>query len=350
MKIILIVTTGRTGSDYLHHCLEGLKGLIVFSDKFDYQQFFKDRNHLRDPNKLLMSFLKKYSYLFSQIEIENIKINLSIGKFKKNFNKLSGTKKINQREFLVLLYKSYHLTAGRKLKNAKAIIHHSHGLIETKKVLKDFPKAKILVTIRNPLSNLRAGLINWFKYDKSRINMKHVFDYIYRIRQDLKFLIKLKNKKMFVKLEEANSRRIKKKICNFLSIKFQNNIFKATTLGIPWIGDKLSPRLAKKGQYLKPEGEEEYSKFYTSKEIKLLSFIFRDYNIFGYKLKSFEYLNELIFFLNIPFLLSFEKDVFSYKHKKSLLLLNIKYYIYRLVFFLVIFFKLEFLIKNKHTS
>lgn len=350
MKIILIVTTGRTGSDYLHHCLEGLKGLIVFSDKFDYQQFFKDRNHLRDPYKLLTSFLKKYSYLFSKIEIENIKINLSIDKFKKNFKKLSGTKKINQKEFLILLYKSYHITAGRNLNNIKAIVHHSHGLRETIKVLRDFPKAKILVTIRNPLSNLRSGLINWFKYDKSRINMKHVFNYIYRIRQDLKFLIKLKNKKMFIKIEEVNSKRIKKKICNFLGIKFQKNIFKATTLGRPWIGDKLSTRLAKKGQYLKPEGEEQHSKFYTSREIKFLGFVFRDYKIFGYKLKNFEYLNQLMFFLNIPFLLSFEKYVFNYKHKKSFFLLNVKYFIYRLVFFLIILFKLEFLIKNKHVS
>ena len=36
MKITLIVTTGRTGSDYLQRCLDGLNGLIVFTDKFNY--------------------------------------------------------------------------------------------------------------------------------------------------------------------------------------------------------------------------------------------------------------------------------------------------------------------------
>ena len=34
MKIALIITTGRTGSDFLQHCLDGINGLIVFSDKF----------------------------------------------------------------------------------------------------------------------------------------------------------------------------------------------------------------------------------------------------------------------------------------------------------------------------
>ena len=103
------------------------------------------------------------------------------------------------------------------------------------------------------------------------------FTYIYRIRQDLKFLIKLKNKKMFIKIEDANLVKIKKKICNFLRIKYQKKIFKATTLGKSWVGDKLSRRLAKRGQYLKPEGKKEYVKFYIKKETKLLSFIYKDY-------------------------------------------------------------------------
>ena len=42
MKIALIITTGRTGSDFLQHCLDGVNGLIVFSDKFDYHQFFSN--------------------------------------------------------------------------------------------------------------------------------------------------------------------------------------------------------------------------------------------------------------------------------------------------------------------
>ena len=110
--------------------------------------------------------------------MENIKINLNINKFRNNFKKLAGTKKINRKEFLILLYKSYHLTAERKLNGVNTIVHHSHGINNTIKVMDDFPNAKLLITIRHPLSNLRSGLINWFKYDKSRINMHHVF-YLY---------------------------------------------------------------------------------------------------------------------------------------------------------------------------
>ena len=113
MKITLIVTTGRTGSDYLQRCLDGLNGLIVFTDKFNYHQFFKNNNQKIHSGILLKKFLEKYSYLFKEIKIENIKIKFSIKRFRKNFTQLSKNKLINRKQFFLLLYKSYHLTCGK---------------------------------------------------------------------------------------------------------------------------------------------------------------------------------------------------------------------------------------------
>ena len=56
MKIALIITTGRTGSDFLQHCLDGINGLIVFSDKFEYHQFFENKSQLKKPKPLIESF------------------------------------------------------------------------------------------------------------------------------------------------------------------------------------------------------------------------------------------------------------------------------------------------------
>ena len=50
----------------------------------------------------------------------------------------------------------------------KALVHHSHGLNNTKKCLRDFPKAKLLIIIRDPRANLKSGLENWFCYDNKR--------------------------------------------------------------------------------------------------------------------------------------------------------------------------------------
>ena len=40
MKVFLILTTGRTGSDYLNYCLDGLDNVITFSGKFKIDDFF----------------------------------------------------------------------------------------------------------------------------------------------------------------------------------------------------------------------------------------------------------------------------------------------------------------------
>lgn len=347
MKIALIITTGRTGSDFLHHCLDGVKELIVFTDKFDYHSFFENKKQLKNSKLLLSQFLKKYSYLFRKIDIENIKTNVSIKTFKKNFLNLSQNKSINRKEFLILLYKAFHLTTGKKLKDVKTIIHHSHGIQNSIKVLEDFPEAKLLITIRHPLSNLRSGLTNWFKFDKSRISMWHVFSYLYRIRQDLKYLLKIKNKRLFVKLEEANQMKLKKKLCNFLSIKYHSNIMRATVLGKPWIGDKLSKKKSKKGKYIKPPDEKEFKEFFSLKDIQLLSFIYKDYKKFNYNLQI---IKNLTFLQNTFYIFTFEKFVFNYKKKKINFYRNIKYLLFRIVFFISISLKIDFLFKNKHIS
>ena len=80
----------------------------------------------------------------------------------------------------------------------------------TIQTLRDFPNAKILITVRHPLMNLKSGLYNWFRYKRSIISTKRVFFYVYRIRQDLKYLNSLKNRKFFIKLEEANNKAVKK--------------------------------------------------------------------------------------------------------------------------------------------
>jgi len=59
IKIFTIMTTGRTGSDYLASCLDGVNGVIVFSGKFDHTYFFKDSIERKNQKTLIYNFLKK---------------------------------------------------------------------------------------------------------------------------------------------------------------------------------------------------------------------------------------------------------------------------------------------------
>ena len=348
-KIALIVTTGRTGSDYLNCCLDNVDGLMTFCGKFNYHQFFVDRNHKIDKTILINKFIKKYHFLFSYNRIEDINTRINVEKFKKKFINLINKNKINRQEFLISLYKTYHLILKRNSSNIKFLVHHSHGVNETIKVLEDFPESKLLITIRHPLANLKSGLNNWFKYDKKRILMDHVFIYIYRIRQDLRYLFKVKNQKLFIKLEEANLLKIKKRICNFLNIKLQKNINKATLAGKIWRGDRLSQIKSKKGDYIKATHNNNWRIFFLKHEVLLFSLIYRDYKKFGYKLHNLNIYEKIKCFTSIFKLFSFEKYVFKY-NKENKKFINRKYTIYRIFFLLLIFLKLDFILKNKHLT
>ena len=344
----LIVTTGRTGSDYLNCCLDNLNGVMTFCGKFNYHQFFP--NSRTKINKLIVinKFLKKYLYLFSFNKEENINTKVNVKKLKSNFLKISTKTEIDRKEFLGYLYVAYHLTLNRSLKNIKYLVHHSHGIKETNKVLKDFPNSKILVTIRNPLANLKSGLKHWFKYDKKRISIAHTFTYMYRIRQDLKHLLSLKNKKIFIKLEEANLLKTKKKICKFLKIKIQKNIYKATLAGKLWKGDRLSPVKSRRGEYIKSINKNDWKNYFAQNETILLAFIYSDYKKFGYDMGKLKFLEKIKCFIKIFSIFSFEKFVF--KNSNLLNYNNTKYLLLRVAYLTLIFLKLDYILKSKHLS
>lgn len=68
MKVFLILTTGRTGSDYLNYCLDGLDNVITFSGKFKIDDFFFNKFEKIKKEKLLSIFIKKYRFLIKKNE------------------------------------------------------------------------------------------------------------------------------------------------------------------------------------------------------------------------------------------------------------------------------------------
>ena len=167
--------------------------------------------------------------------------------------------------------------------------------------------------------------------------------YLYRVRKDLKFANKLNNKKLFIKLEEANEKKTKTKICKFLGIKFSKKIFKATVAGKPWQSDALSRFKSKKGEYVNQVKDNKWASFFDKNEIGLLSFIYKDYKKFGYNLEDFLTQNKICIFFDIFKKLSFEKIIIN--KLTNLNYYNYKYLYLRKIYFLLIFFKLDNLFK-----
>ena len=85
-----ILTTGRTGSDYLQGCLDNVPGVLTFSGAIFYYSFcdnFKLNNFEKtEPVKILELFLEKNIHLFTYDSMDNKSVDLNITKFQENFN------------------------------------------------------------------------------------------------------------------------------------------------------------------------------------------------------------------------------------------------------------------------
>ena len=331
-NIYLVMTTGRTGSDYLCACLDNVDGIMTFTGKFDYHALFPKNSNEVDKNYLLNSFIKKYDHLFNYNNIEDINPEVNKEKFKKIFLEISPFNKLNKKDFLVNIYKALHITLNRNIKNVKALVHHAHGIDNVKKCLKDFPNSKIFITIRDPRANLKSGISNWFNFDSKRIHMSHVDMYIRRIREDLKFALSLKNKKLFIKLEEAGENSTKKNICNFLNINYDNNIELATINSKPWNGDKLSTNKSQDGKFNKSVINKDWINYFSSYELKFLNLIYRDYKKFGYNIEKINNIEKLKIFGKIIKKLSFEKKTFEINHNTYRYFSNYYYFMRRIIY------------------
>ena len=339
IKYACILTTGRTGSDYLQGCLDGVPGIITFSGELPFFKFLKDSQAIKflkekNLNKLIIYFIKKNKNLFFYDKMENKKFSFSIKKFKKFFFTFMKDKKLDNENFLKSIYLSYHLTLKRKIFKNNIIVHHSHNLYETEMFLQNFKNAKLLVTIRNPLHNLRSGIENWINFDKKRENFEHFYLYVRRIREDLNYALK-KKRVFFVKLERMNETSFKKSILNFLKVNYSKKVDISTFAGKPWKSDKLSKFKRRDGKFNMSVLKRNLENFYYTKDLLVLRYLYNQYNLFGYKLNKLNIKEKIIlpflFFLPMKFEVRLLKNVF--KENFKMFHVNFYYYLRKIFYY-----------------
>jgi hypothetical protein len=344
-RFATILTTGRTGSDYLNACLHGLNEIVTLNSPINFFREFlnKDRCNYGKIDKIpidqiLNDFCLFYKEkLFKEDLVENKKIELDINEFKKILRNNFLEKNISIRNFFLLVHYVYHLLENRKIDQNSLVLYHAHSFGETEEFLKLFPKSYLLITIRDPRDNLKSSLINTSKY-RSQITNAFFFRKITRIYNDI-FLFKeyFKQKKFFIKLETANKKYNKKKLCNFLKIEFNKKIMTATYgKNSFYSGDIYSEKQNLRGEYNNKRNQ--WLNYFMCYEKVILNKIFNRFSVFGYKFYKHNLLNNVFFiiFCFLPF--KFELKIF--KDVKNLRI-NIFFYFKRIKYFLS-------LIKNKN--
>lgn len=313
LKIFTILTTGRTGSDYLQSCLDGVPGVITLTGKTYFKYFFEKLKlkqiNLTNKKETIEEFIKQNKNLFDSDDLEQKIINIDKIRFKMNLTKELNDRALSRNNFIISVFVAYEKTTRNKIDDAKIIVNHSHSIEETNFFLKLFPECKLLITIRDPLSNLMSGIKHWEKYLKRKMGQGHNYYYTKRIISDFEFAKNLSVDKYFIKLENSFKITEKKSLCNFLGIEYSEKINLATYNNKYWIGDKLSTTRTYDGSFNKDILNRPLDIFFSNKDIFCLRYFYKQYyKDFYNNNKKYHFLDKIKFLFLSLSPLSYEKN------------------------------------------
>ncbi len=361
MKILLLVTGGRGGSDFFQGLLDQHSQILQFPGLINNEKIFKILS-MKNPHEISNYFINTYPNFFDSrlgTQLGNRERHDRLGPKKNKFYKVSKKKfiknfvymfdkklPITKIDILTNLHIAYDLAKGKKRREKKKIIFiHTHIVEFTKRFI-EFVNIKditIIHTMRNPLSAINSPVKNWLNFNDG----KHFFPLSLYFQLDLAFkgvndLIMLNKKVFVVQLEKLHweHKKVMNDFCNIFKIKYEKCLEKPTYLGLQWWGDKVSNRwISGVNKNFKITIDKN---LFFSRDIKFIEFLAED--IIKFYKYSFIFGNKKkIYFNYLPMKceLLVWKNVF--RHKKIKHLFSIPFFYLKRILLIN-----KFTIKNKH--
>ena len=181
MKVLVLVTGGRGGSDFFQGLLDGHNEILQIPGILRINNEFKNLFKNNDNNLIAEKFIKFVPLIFDSrknvLERHNklgknkneyYKVNKR--KFINYYKKLSQTNVVknnsNKINILENLYNAYYLASKRPIKKLKAILIHTHTVEYTEKLFKleNIKNCTIIHTMRHPINAISSPIFNWLKF------------------------------------------------------------------------------------------------------------------------------------------------------------------------------------------
>ncbi|MFN4149881.1 MAG: glycosyltransferase [Candidatus Sericytochromatia bacterium] len=332
ITLSVLFTTGRSGSVLLqslldnHHQVLAIPPILPIYNNWD--TFY---SRAKNTEELVESFFKvirlifsydSYSYLGENKDCkasfytEEVQLLLN--------NILPKLKEITRKNFLLSLAFSYAKVLDYDLSKIKAIIHHEHYLVYENdynnfdsileksnniinSIYHDFPKAKLLISIRNPLG-LLSSLLKSNK-DKSFFELYNLYESLFYTAFFNYYISENINKKnkcnvIFIKFEDLhlNTKETIQYISQLLNITYNESLLESTITGKLWFGNSplLKPVLGTNSNF-----KDKFDDLDTQSKTILTTLLKKT-------LKDFNYYNTSVEKLNISILIKneFESLVF----------------------------------------
>ncbi len=318
MNVVLILTGGRSGADFLQSLLDGHNQILQFPGILKFDEKLIRLFNLKSEKNISKNFIKDYGYFFDS-RFNKIERHHKLGKNKKSFYTVdkkkfikkfakyyNNSKKTNF-DILVSLHKAYDNKCDKK----KTLIIHIHLFQFLKNYIKYIgikKNDKILLSFRDPLISLISTIKHWMRYRKGiDLTPRNLFSNLDLHFNNFNNLLFLKKKIRVVKLEKLHlhSEKTLKKICKYININYSKVLLKSTYHGKKWWGDSISKKYL---NGLNRNFTNNFDKnFFTEKEILFFeSKLFNIIKKYNYPFRSNVDISDNSLYLS-PF--SFEKKV-----------------------------------------
>ena len=224
LKQVLLVTTGRTGSDFFQSLLDSHPEILQVTGSFFFHEFWKAascKDNLTDlidefvwhnhHSQHISKFKSRYNHLERWDQLGDKKdesFEIDINNFKILMLEIMKGREINSHNFFISLHVSYGLLLNQDITKTKILFYHIHHIRKIKNFMSDFKNFDVLCTIREPRNTIISGLEGHNNYysNSQTLNVYSKITKVYsRVYQESEPISKFTNDFYTLKLEDLHN-------------------------------------------------------------------------------------------------------------------------------------------------
>lgn len=259
LQKVLLVTTGRTGSDLFQNMLDGHPEILQIVGHLHFHEFWNNAICKDDINDLInefiwssypLPFISRFKSRYGRQERwdelgENRDQTFSFDTelFKVYFYHLMQFKDVTERNVFFAIHIAYGLVTNIDIQATKILFYHIHNFER----LADFSSISsnydIVCTVRDPRNTITAGLLHHRDYNPASYDSGHVSSIYRRNFEESEPLSQYTISNYTLKLEDlcVSTELVMEQFCNKYNLKYLPEILFLPTLhGKKWWGDALS--------------------------------------------------------------------------------------------------------------
>ncbi len=252
-----LLTTGRTGTDFLQSLFDSHPEVLTFNGTFAYHDFWRNSHCVAagkfDTGDLVEEFIghfihrlkSRYDLIERKEQLGEEKdrsIDIDLARFKREVMSLLAGRTVDCKSSLIAFTASYAMCLGQNIENKKLLLHHLHQIERLDWYLEDFSDSKIICNTRDPRANFVSGILNWRKCDPTKDNEAHLYFYIQRILIDADFFKKYHNPYVVLRIEDLGDESVLRQLAAWLGVSCHECMKISTWGGLLWHADRVSVR------------------------------------------------------------------------------------------------------------